>query len=279
MATSTTNYSLVKPATSELYDVTIVNSNSDIIDTTLFNKVDKVVGKQLSTEDYTTTEKSKLSGIASGAEVNQNAFTNIEVTGQPTVSSASKTGTFKLVQGSNVTLTTNNTTKEVTISATGTLSGSVNASDVIVTDSGNYFSGTQVESVLQEIGLTLSTLSSDASDVTFTPYGNIVATDVQNAIEELDDEKATYTVYTATIPSASWTGGSAPYSKAVTVTGLLSTDEPIVDLVLTGTYATDVTMRDNWSKIYRGVTSSNTITFYADSVPSADISIQLVVVR
>lgn len=33
-------------------------------------KVDKVAGKGLSTEDYTTTEKSKLAGIASGAEVN-----------------------------------------------------------------------------------------------------------------------------------------------------------------------------------------------------------------
>lgn len=34
------------------------------------NKVDKVTGKQLSTEDYTTAEKSKLSGIASGATAN-----------------------------------------------------------------------------------------------------------------------------------------------------------------------------------------------------------------
>ena len=89
----------------------------------------------------------------------------------------------------------------------------------------------------------------------------------------------TYTVYTATIPSTSWTGASAPFSKVVAVTGLLSTDEPIIDLVLTGTYATDVTMRENWSKIYRGVASANSITFYADSVPSADISVQLVVVR
>lgn len=39
-------------------------------DTLLGNKVDKVVGKGLSTEDYTTTEKSKLSGIEAGAEVN-----------------------------------------------------------------------------------------------------------------------------------------------------------------------------------------------------------------
>ena len=39
-------------------------------------KVDKVVGKQLSTEDYTTTEKTKLAGIQSGAEVNVNADWN-----------------------------------------------------------------------------------------------------------------------------------------------------------------------------------------------------------
>ena len=36
----------------------------------LNNKVDKVTGKGLSTEDYTTSEKTKLSGIASGAQVN-----------------------------------------------------------------------------------------------------------------------------------------------------------------------------------------------------------------
>lgn len=34
------------------------------------NKVDKVSGKQLSTNDYTTAEKNKLAGIAAGAEVN-----------------------------------------------------------------------------------------------------------------------------------------------------------------------------------------------------------------
>lgn len=39
-------------------------------------KVDKVVNKQLSTEDYTTAEKNKLSGIATGAEVNVNADWN-----------------------------------------------------------------------------------------------------------------------------------------------------------------------------------------------------------
>ena len=42
------------------------------LQTTLDNKVDKVIGKQLSTEDYTTAEKNKLAGIQEGAEVNVN---------------------------------------------------------------------------------------------------------------------------------------------------------------------------------------------------------------
>lgn len=41
-----------------------------VIYSALGNKVDKVSGKGLSTNDYTTTEKNKLSGISSGAQVN-----------------------------------------------------------------------------------------------------------------------------------------------------------------------------------------------------------------
>lgn len=41
------------------------------------NKVDKVTGKGLSTNDYTDEEKTKLSGIASGAEVNVQSDWNV----------------------------------------------------------------------------------------------------------------------------------------------------------------------------------------------------------
>jgi hypothetical protein len=55
--------------------------------TALNAKVDKVAGKGLSTEDYTTAEKSKLAGVAAGAQVN-------------TVTSvAGKTGAVTLVKG------------------------------------------------------------------------------------------------------------------------------------------------------------------------------------
>ena len=38
--------------------------------TTINNKVDKIDGKGLSTEDYTTAEQTKLNGIETGAQVN-----------------------------------------------------------------------------------------------------------------------------------------------------------------------------------------------------------------
>lgn len=87
--------------------------------TALNGKVDTVTGKSLSTNDYTTAEKTKLDGIATGAEVNQNAFSNVKV-GSTTVAADGKTDTLELVAGSNVTLTPDATNDKVTIAATDT---------------------------------------------------------------------------------------------------------------------------------------------------------------
>lgn len=64
-------------------------------------------------------EKSKLSGIATGAEVNQDAFSNIKV-GQTTIAADTATDTLELVAGDNVTLTPDATNDKVTIEATDT---------------------------------------------------------------------------------------------------------------------------------------------------------------
>jgi len=61
-------------------------------------------------------DKSKLNGIAAGAEVNQNAFSNVKV-GATTISADSKTDTLELVAGSNITLTPDASGDRVTISA------------------------------------------------------------------------------------------------------------------------------------------------------------------
>ncbi len=78
MADYTTNFNLEKPLINEYYDVDVQNRNMDVIDGELnnintrtanleSNKVDRIDGKSLSTEDYTTLEKSKLFGIDDGA--------------------------------------------------------------------------------------------------------------------------------------------------------------------------------------------------------------------
>lgn len=63
-------------------------------------------------------DKEKLDGIATGAEVNQNAYSNIKA-GDTTISASSKTDTFEIVAGSNITLTPDSTNKKVTIASSG----------------------------------------------------------------------------------------------------------------------------------------------------------------
>lgn len=54
---------------SSILDGTTIDSFGDV-ESALADKVDKETGKGLSTNDYTTAEKTKLAGIAEGAEVN-----------------------------------------------------------------------------------------------------------------------------------------------------------------------------------------------------------------
>lgn len=66
-----------------------------------------------------SSDKTKLNGIATGAEVNQNAFSNV-VVGNTTVSADSKTDTLTLAAGSNITITPDATNDKITIAATDT---------------------------------------------------------------------------------------------------------------------------------------------------------------
>lgn len=68
----------------------------------LGSKVDKVDGKGLSTNDYTTEEKNKLAGIENGAQVNQNAIGTITANGDTVFTSSTASDTFKLGAGSNI---------------------------------------------------------------------------------------------------------------------------------------------------------------------------------
>lgn len=116
------------PVQNKVVNTAIANLNTLVGDTSvssqisnaIANKVDKVDGKGLSTNDYTTDEKNKLTGIASGAEVNQNAFSNV-VVGSTTIAADSKTDSLTIVAGDNITLTPDATNDKLTIAAKDTV--------------------------------------------------------------------------------------------------------------------------------------------------------------
>lgn len=121
---------------------------TDALNAAIGNKVDKVDGKGLSTNDYTTTEKTKLSGIATGAEVNQNAFSNV-VVGSTTIAADSKTDTLTLTAGSNVTITPDATNDKITISSSHpTISKSTNTTSTASPSAGGTF--TAIDSITQD---------------------------------------------------------------------------------------------------------------------------------
>jgi hypothetical protein len=72
--------------------------------TALDNKVDKVTGKGLSTADYTAAEKTKLAGIAEGAELNVNADWNAtsgdaQILNKPTILAGTAPGQMQYWNG------------------------------------------------------------------------------------------------------------------------------------------------------------------------------------
>lgn len=107
--------------------VTIDNTMSSTSTNPVQNKVitaalNGKAGSSKATESsdglMSAADKAKLDGIETGAQVNQNTFSNVKV-GDTTISSNSKTDTLTLVAGSNVTLTPDSTNKKITVSASG----------------------------------------------------------------------------------------------------------------------------------------------------------------
>jgi hypothetical protein len=120
------------------------------------------------------------------------------------------------------------------------------------------------------------------SDPVFTgsvAYG-IDSTDVSNwdtAYGWGDHATENYTKqthYTSTLPFASWTdtSGGAPYTKTVTISGITSSDIPVLDINFDGvSYANVEDIQTSWGKVYRATTNTNEITFYATEVPTIDV--------
>ena len=88
--------------------------------------------------------------------------------------------------------------------------------------------------------------------------------------------------YNGTLTTSDWTaseGDVAPYTQEVTISGVLATDSPIIDLVASDTYSTAVSEDEAWSKIYKAVADSGTITFYAKDEPTVALNFKARCIR
>jgi len=91
-------------------------------------------------------------------------------------------------------------------------------------------------------------------------------------------------VFTTTIGGSGgttdWTG-TDPYVATKTVSGILSTDAPIVDIDLSSvTFADVADTQSDWALVYRVEASADDeVKFYATDEPTEDLDVQIKVVR
>lgn len=86
--------------------------------------------------------------------------------------------------------------------------------------------------------------------------------------------------FTVTIPSDNyWSGQATPYTREININGILETDTPIVDVVLSDIYNTAELEMESWEYIYNIKTEDNKIIVYAKEVPTVALTIHLEVHR
>jgi len=91
--------------------------------------------------------------------------------------------------------------------------------------------------------------------------------------------KAEVDVYTFTILTTDWSG-TDPVQATTTVTGLLATDTPVLDIDLSSVLFADIqTVQAEFGKIYLGESFDNSIVLSATSAPTEDLNFVIKVVR
>lgn len=126
-------------------------------------------------------------------------------------------------------------------------------------------------------GVSRTLFNQKLSDV--NAHGNDATMHVTAAERATWGSKANAVTYTATLTTAGWSA-SAPYTQTVTVSGLLATDNPIADVVLSSTAATAQAQIEAWGCVGRMVAAVNSFTAYCyETKPTTAIPLQFKVVR
>jgi len=171
-------------ASADVTDATNVDAAGAIMNSDLDGKGELLVGDgsgdptalAVGTNNYVlTADSSEATGVkwaaaGAGGDANQNAFSNVAVSGQTTVAADSTTDTLTLAGGSNVTITTNDSTDTVTIAASG--------GEVTVQDEGSSLSTAATTLNFVGSGVTASGTGATKT-ITISGGGGAVTTDYQ----------------------------------------------------------------------------------------------------
>lgn len=156
-------------------DISGKADKSATVSTVAWDSTNKKLTKTINgtTSDIVTAATLRTGlNVADGAQVNQNAFSNIKV-GSTTVAADAKTDTFELVAGSNVTLTPDATNDKVTIAATDTtysnattsVSGLMSANDKTIVNGISSTYATKTESANHVIASKTQPSNQQAGDL------------------------------------------------------------------------------------------------------------------
>jgi len=150
-----------------------------------------------------------------GGDTNQNAFSNVAVSGQTTVAADSTTDTLTLAGGSNITITTNDSTDTVTIAASG--------GEVTVQDEGSALS--TAATTINFVGNGVTATGTGATKTVTIPGGGASSIDDDSIVEaKLDIHNAPsgtdkYLKYTANGMEWATAGSGTPEGTAILSTG------------------------------------------------------------
>ena len=166
MPTSTTNYELIKPGTDDPILIEQLNTNADIIDNALKEnadalggKVDKETGKGLSTNDFTTAEKTKLDDLAEIKSIGTGL--NLDDNGELTATGGGSGGTTNYNDLSNKPQINGNT---LSGNKTSAQLGLASASDIpTVPITAIQKNGTGITPVNGTVNITVPTTAADVS--------------------------------------------------------------------------------------------------------------------
>lgn len=148
-------------------------------------------------------------------------------------------------------------------------------------DAAQSLADTQKAQARTNIGAT------SASDVDTKVSGSVKATEAQTftnaqkAQARTNIGAAATASYTATLTVAGWTGSAAPYTQEATVTGILASDSPFVDVDMSGMTTTDdmTAAQDAFGMILKATAGAGKITFTASDKPDVALTVKIKVVR